>query len=136
MDKEQYALAEQCFRRAGQLRECAIAQAYLLRESAETASEYLTAAQAFRACAASSPVTTESSRLILASAACYGAAKDHSTSARLYLEAGDIGASVRQYCAVPMMEEARRLITRYPGDARPADIDKVGLYLFRNKMQR
>lgn len=119
-----YALASAAFLRAGRERQAKICDAYLLQEKAGLVSitagaariqAFLTAANAFSACARDCSSRQEKERLTCYEAAgdCYSEARDHKRAGDNYRSAELYDKSARAYGEGGRIDEMVEVFTRY-----------------------
>ena len=125
---KRYEQASVAFLRAGEDRETAISNAYFLREKARLTSTtaratriraYITAADAFIACARDSPPKQRANERLAyygAAGECYLGAHDPKSAGENYLIAEQYGAAACAYLEGEYFDEMTEVITRH-GDA-------------------
>lgn len=132
---KRYAQASVAFLRAGRDREATICDAYLLREKARltpTATSttrvraFITAADAFIACAQNSPSKQVNERLAYYRTAgeCYSEARDPKNAGDSYLNAKRYGAAAHAYLEGRCFDKVAEVITRH-GDTIDSGLDRL-----------
>lgn len=132
MDKGEYSLAEHCFRNADLWWDCNIANAYRLREDADTLDRWKCAAEAFEHCANDpiGKISPKYNELIFAAAGCYSRARELRRSGQLYGLAQDFGRSAEQFCNGNFMEDAYRVTLTHRAQVSQRVFERVCLYFF------
>ena len=133
--QKRYAHAMQCFQKARMHHEAGVANAYLLREEAQTVPSgedgnsvqykqaFTTAAEAFIESALSAP--TEKTTYYRIAAECFKECSKFPQAARYYIDAGEFDTGAELYCDNGMLSHAVKVVRQYEDKMKRGVVSRI-----------